>query len=456
MKLKKMSRRFLASVLVLGMLFSSATVFAADRPEKNDNPTWGDICAIQEYVAEKTYDRYDNKEIDYVDDVETEKHYCAPGALIMSSQKEQVYCAFIEGSGVYADAWEKDQDTALADGDEKNSYSNFYDAGMAFVDSVTEADGKYYTDDIIGTYDSFWESKDKPFWEKVESGQIITVESEEDAPDVATMNTGTYWMLDSDLEAYSSAIQSATEKSDEWDNKWESNNGRSEVERAEVEQCIKIVTEAYNTLLSKLHEGTKQAAAAANSLTPAESEPVSSGSSSQTKEEAAPVVVNEVAFSSGAKVQSSLKGVYGNNFVAGCIYQGEPAQISQAVGLSEAEMKRGVVVKSYICTSLNKTMNAALSQTVSEQGYKVMGVMNNDLYRLDKGKISKIRTTGEALTVVLGIPENLRNEQYEFVIICYDEDGNLVTMQDTDTDKATITVKSVNFGYWAIGYRTKK
>ncbi len=466
MKPKKMSRRLLAAVLMSVMLFSSATVFAADKPSKNDSaPTWGDVFGIIDYVAEAVYARYDRGELDYADDVDKEKHYREPGTLLVSVPKEQAYARFIENDGVYAGdgVWENDPETELT-GDAKSSYGSFYDAGMAFVDSVTTADGKYYVDDIIGTYDDFWTGKDEPLWKKVEGGQIISVASEDEAPDVTTMSKGTYWVLESDLDDYVAAIESATDVSDTWEGKWEADNGSSTVERTEVQQCITTVTNAYNTLLGKLHEGTKQTVPSADSsestdsLTPAESGPASSGNESRSEEEAAPVIVNEVTFSTGAKAQSSLNGVYvpGSNFVAGCIYQGEPAQISQAVGLSEAEINRGVVVKYYICNSMNKTINAILSQNVSGQGYKVLGVMNNDLYRLDNGSIRKIRTTAGALTVVLGIPENLRNEQYEFVIMCYDENGNLVTMQDTDTDKATITVKSMNFGYWAIGYRTKK
>lgn len=454
MKLKKMNRRLLAAVLALGMLLSSATVFAAERPSKNESkPTWGDVYAIADYVAEKTYARYDAGEIDYAEDVEKDSHYRAPGTLLMSAPKEQVYCAFIEGNGVYADEWGHDGEEELPDG-KKESYGSYYDAGMAFVDSVTEADGLYYTDDIMDLIVDFWKSKDEPLWEKVESEQIIVVESEDDAPDVTTMNKGTYWVLQSDLGAYGSAIDSAGNTEEGWDDRWEDEN--NPVTRAEVQQVLNSLTGAYNTLLGKLHEGTIQTASSSDSLTPAKSESVSSGNGSQSEEESAPVIVNEVVFSTGAKVQSSLKGVYGSNFVAGCIYQGEPAQISQAAGLSEAEIKSGVVIRYYVCSSLNKTMNATLSQAVSGQGYKVLGVMNNDLYRMDKGNISKIKTTGEALTVVLGIPKNLRNEQYEFVIMCYDENGNLVTMQDIDTDKATITVKAVNFGYWAIGYHTKQ
>lgn len=457
MKLQKMSRRLLAAGLMSVMLLSSTTVFAADKPDKKTSgQTWGDIFAIMAYVGEKTYDRYDAGELDYADDIEKDSHYVAPGTLLVSAPKEQTYCAYIEGGGVYAENQGEESDALT--GDALSSYSNFYDAGMAFVDSVTTADGKYYTDDIIGTYDNFWTGKDGPFWAKVNSGQIISVASEDEAPDVATMSRGTYWVLESDLDAYEAAIQSAIAVSDTWDAKWEADNGRSLVERTEVQQCITKVTNAYNTILGKLHEGIKSEEEDDDEdiLTPVESGPVSSSNGSRTEKESAPVIQNEVTFSNGAKVQSGLKGVYSSSFVAGCVYQGEPAQISQTVGLSEAEIKRGVVVKYYICNSLNKTMNATLSQAVSEQGYKVMGVMNNDLYILDNGSIRKIRTIGEALTVVLGIPENLRSEQYEFVIMCYDENGNLVTMQDVDTDKATITVKSMNFGYWAIGYRTKK
>lgn len=131
-------------------------------------------------------------------------------------------------------------------------------------------------------------------------------------------------------------------------------------------------------------------------------------------------------------------------------------KIKQAAGLTKEEIQNGVVIKYYICNSLNKTMNEKMSQAVSAQGYRLLGVMKNDLYRLNKGDIRLIKTTSETLTVILGVPSHLKSDQYEFVIFCYDENGNLTTLKDTDTDKSTITVQAKSFGYWAIGYQKKQ
>lgn len=97
-----------------------------------------------------------------------------------------------------------------------------------------------------------------------------------------------------------------------------------------------------------------------------------------------------------------------------------------------------------------------MSQAVSVQGYRLLGIMNNDLYKLNKSGIHLIKTTSEPLTVMIGVPSYLRNGQYDFSIFCYDEYGNLIVMDDIDTDKATITVQAKSFGYWAVGYRNKK
>lgn len=446
MEIKKKGNRLLAVITATVLLFSGMTAVAAEKPAKSENPTWQDAYDLMDYVGETVYEQVD----EWIDeeDVSSEVPYFASGTILASAPKEQAYCVYTEGEGVFVEANHKDGETALTE-EEKTAYEAFYAAGIALAESVKTADGTKYVDDIIGLFDSFWDNKNTPLAQMVENETIIVVETEEDAPDTASMNKGTYWVLASDLDAYWSATEAEGTKSESW---WPQGDGRFLSTRQEVLNSIDALNAAYNTLLDKLHEGTVETSAPAKPLEKISSAPAAS----QKDETSAPVLVNEVVLAGGAKKQSTIEGVYSKNFMAGTIYTDEPKTLKQAAGLSEKEIADGVAVKSFICTSRNKAVNKMLTGAVSEQGYKVLGIMNNDLYKLAKGTVTKIRTTGEEISVVLGIPENLRSDQYEFVIMCYDENGALVVMPDTDNDKATITVKAKNFGYWAVGYRVKQ
>lgn len=449
MKQTKISR-LLAAVAAVVMLFSSMTVLA-DAPSKADTPTWQDVFDMLEYVGENVYD----KDPDFVNDVSEESPYKKEGTLLGDAGKEQAYCAFVEGSGVFAPDNLGDDGEAELEGDAASKYGDFYDAAIALIGSVQEASGTKYVDDIMGEYDSFWETYDKSIWDGVDSGQIITVDSAEDAPDTATMKKGTYWVLGSDLETYGSAVETVSNTSNNW--QW-GEKGPSNFTRSDVQQCIASVKAAYNTLLGQLHEGeiASKSGKSSKKLKTASYVSDSSEDSQPEEETPAPPPANEVTFSGGVKRQTSLAGEYCQTCMAGVIHTDGQEKIRQAAGLSEKEIADGAVIKCFICNSRNQAMNEILTKTGSAQGYKVWGVINCDLYKLYKGSVTPIRKTGEALTVVLGVPEKLRNDQYEFAVICYDENGNLVMMPDMDTDNATITVQAESFGAWAVLYRTRK
>lgn len=433
------------------MLLSNITVIAAGEvPAKNTNdPTWHDVFALQEYVGTNCYDLVDKDSWMNVDDVSNYLPYYKQGTLLASATKEQAYSACVDDGFSEEDCKGKGEDDSLSN-DAIAKYGSLYDAGIALVNSVKTATGEKYTDDISPQLNSFWEEKDKLLWQKVDTGQIIAVSFENEAPDTASMEQGTYWVLESDLDTYGDITSEASSTCESWENLWSSGlDGMPDISRSEMQNVLNTVTSAYNTLLGKLHEGTKSSKEPVSSLTAANTD-------SQAEEPQDPVIVNEVTFSNGAKSQSSLDGVYGNTFVAGAIYNDDQTQIKQAAGLTEEEIKSGVVVKYYICNSLNKTMNEKLSQAVSAQGYRILGVMKNDLYRLNKGDISLIKSTSETLTVILGVPSHLKSDSYEFVVFCYDENGNLTALKDIDTDKSTITVQAKSFGYWAIGYQKKQ
>lgn len=473
MKKKKTGSRLCAALAASIIFLNSITVTAAELPEQAASPTWKDAFALMDYVGENCYkyaDAGNNWEWIDDEDVSSELPYYKEGTLLASAPKERAYAAFVEGNGAFAETNHGEENDALQ-GDAASQYNDFYTAGAALVNSVKTATGTKYIDDIVGTWDSFWSEKDEPLWKKVESGQIIVVDTAADAPDTASMNPGTYWVLDADLTQYGNIIDDEDSVWRTWDanGSWEAHNGGPDIERSEMQNCISLVTSAYNTLLGSLHEGTKGSQASEPETPPAPAvkeepptekeipdEENANASSSTAEESPVPAPANEVLFSNGARSQSTLEGVYGNTFVSGAVYQDAQAKIKQAAGLTNEEIQAGTVVRYYICSSLNKEMNKKMSQDVTAQGYRLLGVMKNDLYRLNHGDIRSIKTTSETLTVVLGVPSHLKNGQYDFAIFCYDENGKLVVLKDTDTDSATITVQARNFGYWAVGYQNKQ
>lgn len=455
MKKRKIGGRILSAVIASAMLLSSMTVFAADRPAKNtDTPTWGDVWAIQDYVSENIYNQVDSGELSFEYDPNDQAPYMEAGHKMVAVSLEKEYAEDCSEAYYNNPPSGADAETELT-GDQFDNYSTLYDAGIAMVDNIVTATGEKYIEDISSDYEDFWDIYDAPLRAKIDAGQIVVVDIDggEEAPDAATMDKGTYWVDSADMDAYDVAIAAQESTTNSWN--WEGHDGGPDILRTEMENVISALNDAYSTFIGKLHEGTKETATPVESLKTVSKSSSSSKSSSKQEEEPAPALVNEVLYSTGTKKQSSLEGVYGQTFVAGTIFNDEQAKIKQAAGLTEEEIKSGVVIKYYICNSLNKKMNEKLSSVVTGQGYKVLGVMNCDLYKLEKGNITKIKTTGETLTVTIGVPENLRNDKYEFVVMCYDESGNLVTMQDLDTDKNTITVQANSFGYWAIGYKTK-
>lgn len=371
-------------------------------------------------------------------------------------------------SGVYIVPYSKVNaaESALEGG----NWSDAKDAVKAVYQNSVEADGSYcISDDMFEKEAAIW-GKIEEIDAKCSSDVIIVVGADEEEPDVAAMDQGTYWCKESEMDAFWSSVESANGSMDTYRNgdDWKtveiyfydgSDSGTfAEVSKSAFESYVSGLESAYNTLVGQLQEGTREVTRSSGSKRLkkiSDSEQDSSAEVSQQEEESMPALVNEVVFANGTRQQPSIDGIYSRTFAAGTIFKDEKAKISQAAGLSEEEMKNGASVKYYICTSMNQEMNKQLSGAVTEQGYKIWGVMNCDLYKLYKGEVTKIRTTNQSLTVIIGVPETLRSDKYEFMVFGYDESGKLVTMQDMDTDINTITVQASTFGCWAVGYKTK-
>lgn len=291
-----------------------------------------------------------------------------------------------------------------------------------------------------------------PIWELDAADKIIIVDTAtgDTPPDETKMESGTYWIYESDWDAFCTMQEKINVLCENYFGNEE--NPNKNVTSAQVSEVNDKLREAGNYIWSKLHgkvcEPEQVAVASPKKASSRRTE-------SSEQEEEAPVLVNQVVASNGTKSVSSIEGVYGKNCAAGVIYKDQSNRIKQSAGLTEEEIGKGILVKYYICESRNKSMNKKLTDTATDKGYRLLGILKNDLYKMNKGNITPIRKTSEALTIVLGLPEKLRNDKYEIAVLCFDENGNAVEMMDVDEDKATITVQAYDFGYWAIVYREK-
>lgn len=471
MKKKKLGRRIMAAAIVATLLPASMTVSAATVPteltnleksEDNVGVLWGYVDSLMDGASTI----YTNTNTTLA---EEKKYFEKESNLVPSNKLEAA-----------------EQALGTAEQDFQNNFDAAKQAVIDLYNTTVEADGTcYISDDMWAREEAVWNKVDA-IDKKLKNDTIIRVENGETEPDVSTMDSGTGWVSGTDVDAFWNAIEQqrntikdykdnfGDEQYEDWktftihlgrtDGNWDEE--KATVPASTFESYVSGIESAYNEFCGKIHEGTKKTetpsteqSAASDEITEKKTEQRAEANPKQEpkqEQEPEPVPVNQVVASSGVKNLSKIDGVYGNAGVCGVIYANEQAAIKQAAGLTETEIKNGAVVKYYVCKCLNKKMNQMLEKSLTDNGYKLICTMNNDLYKLHKGEVIKIRTTSEALTVLIGVPEHLRNDKYEFVIMCYDESGNLVILPDLDTDKATITVQSTHFGYWAVGYKEKR
>jgi len=446
MKKKTMICRLLSVTAAILMLLSGVPAFAASKPTLADNLQDDDDgwAALDQYM-DALMQLMDSSELCTIDtdemSLDDAKKYCESGMLLVPEAKK----------------------TAVDDGWDANGFDDQYGLVKDLDGSIVEATGTYYIDDSLWARESAVWDKIAAVDSKLEHGVITQVADGEEEPDESTMDQGTYYVAENDVNTFYSDVENANDSMDTYRDgeNWKQvtiylGDGVSyesdDISRSAFEAYVSTLENAYNTLLSALHEGTRETAVPVEKLEEAGKDSGSAGSTS-VKEE--PMAVNQVIYSDGSKRLSSIEGVYIKPFMDGVICRDEKSGIYQAAGISKEKMESGVVLKYYICNSTNKLMNEKLSKAAAERGLQTLGVLNNDLYKLYKGQITKLKSINEAVTVVLGVPEDLRSDKYEFTVMCYDEKGNLVVMQDTDSDPATITVQANVFGYWAVGYQLK-
>lgn len=450
MKKKTLICRLLSVTAAVLVLLSGVPVFAASKPSladnlQDDDDGWEALGQYMEALGRLMGpDEFCTIDADKMNLSDAQKYYKS-GTLLAPHTKM----------------------TAVDDGWDSNGFDVQYNLVKELDGSIVEATGSHYIDDSLFEKESAVWDKIEAVDSKLNAGVIMLVADGEEAPDESVMDQGTYYVAENDVDAFWNAVESANGSMDAYRNgdDWKQvtiypGGGEPydtcDILQSDFESYISALESAYNTLLGALHEGTRETVVPVEKLEEAGKDSGSTSSASvkeEPKEE--PMAVNQVIDSNGSKQMPGIEGVYIKPFMDGVICKDEKSRIYQAAGISREEMESGVVLKYYICNSTNKLMNEKLSKAAAESGLQTLGVLNNDLYKLYKGQITKLKSINEAVTVVLGIPEDLRSDKYEFTVMCYDEKGTLVVMQDTDSDPATITVQANVFGYWAVGYRLK-
>ncbi|MGN1180623.1 MAG: glycosyl hydrolase 53 family protein [Suilimivivens sp.] len=163
-----------------------------------------------------------------------------------------------------------------------------------------------------------------------------------------------------------------------------------------------------------------------------------------------PLKENVVVPSKGGNIKSELSGIYQSGTVAGAVIMGTVKEIMAQAGLTEQEINDGVLVKYYICDTLEKNIKEALRKQAVADGYRVGTIINIDLYRLYKGKVDAIRNIPGSLEVKIGVPSYLYKEGRQFKLMAIDQNGKVIILEDLDEDDKTITVKANYFGPYAI------
>ncbi len=164
------------------------------------------------------------------------------------------------------------------------------------------------------------------------------------------------------------------------------------------------------------------------------------------------LIVNEVKHQDGTVSKHTLEGIYNSRTVRGCVLTTPAADLETAAGLTTAQKKEGAVLKYYVCEAPYSKTRTLLIETAAQDGFKLAGVINADLYLL-QGSVTTIRELNTTAKMVLGIPNSLRKEGRKFSLLCFDSKGSKILLPDTDSDNQTITVDTSVFGLFAICYQ---
>lgn len=434
------SRKIIGAIALTILLFANGmTAFA--MPQQAANPVWSDVWELMDYVGSNFYPMLDSEEICLMEmtaeELSAELPYLEPGKY-MPLELEIQYAQLVDNYWIPGSDGKEGEDAV--DGE---AYHTLYAAVQALFDGIQTSNGEKCTWDLDGTWDELWRTVEK-INDMFAAEKLICVGPDETAPDVNTMDRGTYWIASDYAEHFWEEAEAVGNAGENWI--WGDENTKREILRSEYLEQISRLEAAIRTVTDNWNEGT--IGTAVESITV----PTVHKSSESKAEAEAPVIVNQVIASDGTKIASSIEGIFSGGSIGGISFRGDKNDILTAAGISQEEAKNGVICKYYVCDTTDQAAKQTISGLAAAEGLHLEGVSNYDLYRLDNGTVTKLRRTPGLVTITAAIPGSQIKTGRSFVLIGCDENGNKVLLKDLDNDDKMITVETDLWGVFGLAW----
>lgn len=176
-----------------------------------------------------------------------------------------------------------------------------------------------------------------------------------------------------------------------------------------------------------------------------------SAQSGEKQEETVPErEANLVKGSDGRTLVSTLDGVYAARHINGIAVVTERKQAEAAAGLQAAGSRLSLYTSD---VPVNNELLKVMSEAAELLGARVAGAVQVDLYAIEGGRVSAVRSTQAPVRLVLELPRSMAAAGRSFSILVPDGRGGVMELADLDQDPAVITVDAPVFGMWTIIYR---
>ena len=178
----------------------------------------------------------------------------------------------------------------------------------------------------------------------------------------------------------------------------------------------------------------------------AESNSTNNTVESRTENNITESIPNSTVISNGKQISSSVTTINISTLINGVAVVTSKQEIRNAVGITNEETNTSF----YVCNNDNSVTKRIINSTLKDKGKTVYNIFNADMYSITKdGKIEKIHSIDNPITLIFGIPAELQNKKVS--IVAYNnKTGEYVEFQDVDNDSKTITIDATVFGIYAL------
>lgn len=156
-----------------------------------------------------------------------------------------------------------------------------------------------------------------------------------------------------------------------------------------------------------------------------------------------------VVSAGGASITSSVDGVYSAKAVGGVAVKSPLADVYNSVGAVQDPASKEKLTF-YVCDNRDWEEQEIYSQAAQIVGKQLVSVIDMDLYHFTASGCQTVRTSSAPVEIVIALPKWSVDSGKAFSVWCVDPSGQLVQMEDTDTNPETITIQANCFGTYAI------